>query len=149
MHMRGEPADMAAHAHYDDVVAEVCSYLVERAERAAAAGVHEVYIDPGIGFAKNAAYNLTLLAHLDVMVATGWPVVVGTSRKSFLGRLTGGTDSLAGGTAVAPVDDRLEGSLATSAWAMTQGVSMVRVHDVAPAVYAARLMDDRAERAQQ
>jgi dihydropteroate synthase len=136
MHMRGEPATMAAAAEYDDVVTEVRDYLVARAEEASAGGVREVWIDPGIGFAKNTEHNLALLANLQTLVATGWPVVVGTSRKSFIGRLLAGSDG-----DVAP-DDRLEGSLATAAWAMTQGAAMVRVHDVTPTVHAARLMRD-------
>ncbi len=134
MHMRGEPADMATRARYQDVVAEVTAYLVARAEAAAAGGVTEIYIDPGIGFAKDAGHNLALLAHLDRMVATGWPVVVGTSRKSFLGRICPGP-----GGQPAPAEDRLEASLATAAWAMTQGVAVVRAHDVGPTVHAARL----------
>jgi len=140
MHMRGEPATMNTFAHYDDVVAEVREHLVALAERAAGRGVREVWIDPGIGFAKNADHNLALLAQLASLVATGWPVVVGTSRKSFIGRLLGGPDGDA-----AP-DDRLEGSLATAAWAMTQGAAMVRVHDVTPTVYAARLIGEGAAR---
>lgn len=139
MHMRGDPATMSAMGGYDDVVAEVQAFLVSQAESAAAAGVPEVYIDPGIGFAKGSRDNLSLLAHLDALVATGWPVVVGTSRKSFLGTLAAGPD----GTP-APVDDRLEGSIATAVWAMTQGASVVRVHDVAPTVQAARLMGEGA-----
>src|SRR5579875_1883768 len=140
-HMRGEPASMADLAHYDDVVGEVRDYLLERAERAAAAGVDEVFIDPGIGFAKGASHNLAVLAHLDELVATGWPVVVGTSRKSFLGRLVARP-----GEPPAPVHDRLEGSLATAAWALTQGAAMVRVHDVAPTVATARLLGVTADR---
>ncbi|MDP1806686.1 MAG: dihydropteroate synthase, partial [Acidimicrobiales bacterium] len=101
--------------------------LVERAETA---GVEEVWIDPGIGFGKTMEHNLALLAHLDELVATGYPVVIGTSRKAFLGRLTGG----------AGADDRVEASVATAAWALSQGASMVRVHDVAPTVAAARLL---------
>jgi dihydropteroate synthase len=137
MHMRGDPATMASLARYDDVVAEVRDYLVAKAEEASAGGVSEVWIDPGIGFAKNAEHNLTLLGNLRSLVATGWPVVVGTSRKSFLGHLLAGPDG------DAQPGDRLEGSLATAAWAMTQGASMVRVHDVTPTVYAARLLGDR------
>jgi dihydropteroate synthase len=115
---------------YDDVVAEVTAFLVERAE---AAGVDEVWIDPGIGFGKTMEHNLALLAHLDELVATGFPVMVGTSRKSFLGHLTGG----------APVEDRVEASVATAAWALAQGAGMVRVHDVAPTVVAAKLLQSR------
>ena len=130
MHMQGEPRTMQQDPHYDDVLAEVCDFLVERAETARAAGVDEVWIDPGIGFGKTTDHNLTLLRHLPALGATGWPVVVGTSRKSFLGRLTGD----------APVDDRLEASVATAAWALANGASMVRVHDVRPTVQAARLL---------
>src|SRR5947209_1778859 len=130
MHMRGTPATMQQHAIYDDVVAEVREFLVERAEKAMAAGVSEVWIDPGLGFAKTAEHNLSLLRHLEAFVATGIPVLVGASRKSFVGRLTGN----------AAVDDRLEGSLAAAVWAMDKGVAMVRVHDVRPTVQAARLV---------
>jgi dihydropteroate synthase len=136
MHMPAEPAVMASHAHYDDVVSEVRDYLLARADAAAAAGVGPIWIDPGIGFAKTADHNLTLLRHLDDLVATGWPVAVGTSRKSFLGKLSAGP----GGDVPGP-DDRLEASVATAAWAIAAGVAMVRVHDVAPAVWAARLAD--------
>ncbi len=137
MHMQGEPRTMQADPHYDDVVAEVRDHLVARAEAAAAAGVTEVWIDPGIGFGKTVAHNLDLLAHLDALVATGWPVAVGTSRKSSLGRLLAESD---GADEPVPVDDRLEGSLATATWAMAQGVSMVRAHDVRATVHAARVV---------
>ncbi|MGI8810310.1 MAG: dihydropteroate synthase [Acidimicrobiales bacterium] len=128
MHMQGDPRTMQRAPVYDDVVAEVRAFLVERA---ASAGVDEVWIDPGIGFGKTLEHNLTLLRHVGDLVATGYPVVVGTSRKAFLGTLTGG----------AGVDDRVEASVATAAWAMSQGAAMVRVHDVAPTVAAARLLD--------
>src|SRR5207302_1137668 len=85
MHMKGEPRTMQRQAHYDDVVEEVRAFLVERAEAGRAAGVEDVWVDPGIGFGKTLEHNLTLLAHLHELVATGWPVVVGTSRKSFIG----------------------------------------------------------------
>ena len=134
MHMKGEPVTMQQEAHYEDVVAEVRQFLVERAEAGRAAGVEEIWIDPGIGFAKTVHHNLALLAHLEELVATGWPVVVGTSRKSFIGKLTGD----------APVDDRLEGSLATATWAMAKGAAMVRVHDVLPTVHAARIVAEGA-----
>jgi dihydropteroate synthase len=130
MHMRGTPATMQQHAVYDDVVAEVREFLVQRADKATAAGVGEVWIDPGLGFAKTAEHNLSLLRRLDELVATGIPVLVGASRKSFIGRLTGD----------AAVDDRLEGSLAAAVWAIDKGVAMVRVHDVRPTVQAARLV---------
>ncbi len=134
MHSPADPSVMASHARYRDVVGEVVDVLVRRAEEARAAGVSRVWIDPGIGFAKTAAHNLSLLRHLDRFVATGWPVAVGTSRKSFLGALAAGPD----GTP-APVVDRLEPSLATAAWAVTRGVGMIRVHDVKPTVQAVQL----------
>ncbi len=129
MHMRGEPRTMQRHPRYDDVVGEVRAFLVERAEAAIEAGVDEVWVDPGIGFGKTVEHNLSLLRRLSSLVATGHPVVVGTSRKSFLGTLAGG----------APVTDRLEGSLATAVHAVAQGARMVRVHDVEPTVRALRL----------
>ena len=130
MHRRGTPATMQDDPRYDDVVATVGRFLVARAEAAAAAGVEEVWIDPGIGFGKTAEHNLSLLRHLGSLVSTGYPVLVGTSRKSFLGTLAGG----------APVGDRLEGSLATAVYAWARGARMVRVHDVAATVQAARLV---------
>jgi dihydropteroate synthase len=137
MHMQGEPRTMQANPHYDDVVAEVRDHLVARAEAAADAGVTEVWIDPGFGFGKTVEHNLDLLAHLHELVATGWPVVVGTSRKSTLGRLLADSDGTVEPT---PVDDRLEGSLATATWAMTQGARMIRAHDVRATVHAARVV---------
>ena len=130
MHMRGTPENMQVDPHYDDVVGEVADFLTARAESATAAGVGEVWIDPGIGFGKSLEHNLSLLRHLRRLVDLGYPVVVGTSRKGFLGKLLGG----------APPDDRLEGSIATAVWAMSQGAQMVRVHDVAETVQAARLV---------
>jgi dihydropteroate synthase len=132
MHMRGTPETMQDDPHYDDVVGEVRDFLVERARRALDAGVPEVWIDPGIGFGKTLDHNLALLASLRELAATGFPVLVGASRKSFIGALTGG----------APPDDRLEGSLAVAVWAVCNGARMVRVHDVAPTVRALRLVGD-------
>ncbi|MSO86430.1 MAG: dihydropteroate synthase [Acidimicrobiia bacterium] len=134
VHSQGEPASMQIAPRYRDVVAEVLDYLVGRAEAALDAGVVDVWIDPGVGFGKTTAHNLTLLAHLDRFVATGHPVLVGTSRKGFLGGLLGISD---GSDVAAPVADRLEGSLATATWAMANGVAMVRVHDVRPTTEAA------------
>ena len=90
MHMKGEPSDMMRHASYGDVVTEVKEYLVDVAERAKSEGVKEIWIDPGIGFAKTTAHNLAVLAHLDQLVATGWPVAVAVSRKRFTGAVTSG-----------------------------------------------------------
>jgi dihydropteroate synthase len=134
MHVQGEPATMQVDPRYDDVVAEVLDDLTRRAEAALAAGAPEVWIDPGIGFGKTQEHNLALLAHLDAFVATRHPVLVGTSRKGFLGRLLGDSD---GSEGPAPVGDRLEGSLATATWAMANGVRMVRAHDVRATAQAA------------
>ena len=130
MHMLGDPRTMQDDPRYGDVVAEVRAFLVGRAESALAAGVPEVWIDPGIGFGKTTEHNLSLLKHLDALVDTGHPVLVGTSRKGFLGRLTGGS----------PADDRLEASLATAVWALQAGAGMVRVHDVRETVHGLRLV---------
>jgi dihydropteroate synthase len=130
MHMQGEPQTMQANPTYDDVVAEVAAFLAERAGAARAAGVAEVWIDPGIGFGKTAAHNLSLLKHLGALVETGFPVLVGTSRKRFVQQLTG---------AAGPAD-ALEGSLATAVAAMDAGAGMVRVHDVRETVHAARIV---------
>lgn len=137
MHLPADPSVMVEYArsYHGDVVADVTAYLTARAEEACAVGVGEVWIDPGIGFGKTAAHNLSLLRHLDQLVATGWPVAIGTSRKSFLGPL-----SVRPGEQPAPPAQRLEASVATAAWAALQGVSMVRVHDVAATVQAMRLV---------
>jgi dihydropteroate synthase len=134
MHMLGDPRTMQDDPSYDDVVADVRDFLVERADAARAAGVEDVWLDPGIGFGKTLAHNLDLLANLDVLVGTGDPVLVGTSRKAMLGTLAARADGA--GAPVPPPTDRLEGSIATAVWAMRQGVAMVRVHDVAATVRA-------------
>lgn len=129
VHMQGTPETMQAEPRYADVVGEVRDFLVARAARARDGGVQEVWIDPGIGFGKTAEHNLSLLKHLATLVETGWPVLVGTSRKRFLQRLLD-----------RPADDVVEGSLATAVMAMSAGAGMVRVHDVGPTVQAARLV---------
>lgn len=120
MHMRGTPATMRDLTDYADVVAEVRDWLVDRAEGARLAGVREVAIDPGIGFAKTPLQSFVLLRRFGEFTATGYPVVAGASRKSFLGLLEGQTR----------VEDRLEGSLAAAVIAVLAGAAIVRVHDV-------------------
>jgi dihydropteroate synthase len=156
MHMQGDPETMQEEPSYADVVGEVRDYLVSRAEAAVAAGVDEVWIDPGFGFGKALHHNLELLAHLDQLVATGFPVAVGLSRKGFLGRLLAASDARAAAPALpglvgvgisedttpVPSDDRIEGSLSAAAWAALQGVRLIRVHDVAPTVHAVELVGD-------
>jgi dihydropteroate synthase len=137
MHMQGTPATMQADPRYDDVVAEVGAFLAARRDAARQAGIADgaLMADPGLGFGKTVAHNLTLLAHLgDVARVAGVPVMVGPSRKGFIG--------VAGGVAgsALPVDERDDGTLAAVVWAFDHGASMVRVHDVAPAVEALRLL---------
>ncbi len=130
MHMRGTPADMASRAVYRDVVAEVAAELAEAVGRAERAGVprERIILDPGIGFAKGAEHSIALLAGLSRLRALGLPLLVGPSRKSFIGKLTG-----------AAVQDRLPGTLAAVAACVLGGAEFVRVHDVAPARQAARI----------
>ena len=143
MHMLGEPRTMQEDPRYDDVVSEVKAVLEERLAFAVAEGVDEerVWLDPGIGFGKTVEHNLELLRRLDEIVAIGRPVVVGTSRKSFLGRLVGGRAE----------GERLPGTIATNVLALERGASVFRVHDVAQiadalAVAAATVRTDVGER---
>jgi dihydropteroate synthase len=124
MHMLGTPRTMQDHARYDDVVAEVVAFLSDRMEAAAAAGIapERIELDPGIGFAKTLEHNLALLRRLPELVALGRPVVLGTSRKSFLGTLTG-----------RPPGERGPATLATLVMGYERGARVFRVHDVASA----------------
>ena len=119
---------------YDDVVGEISEFLRGIAQDAQRSGVSQLWLDPGIGFGKSIEHNLTLLAHCDHFVELAKEfragVLIGTSRKRFLGQLGHDLD----------VDERLEGSLATEAWAMIEGVSMVRVHDVRETVQLRELL---------
>ena len=137
VHRQGTPATMQIAPQYDDVVAEVGHFLAAAAERGLAAGVPEVWVDPGIGFGKTTAHNLELLANLGVLGGVGVPLVVGASRKRFIGELHAHSD---GCGHEAPTDDRLEGSLAAAAWAFAQGASVVRAHDVAATVSALKVV---------
>lgn len=134
MHMQGEPGTMQTAPHYDDVVAEVAAFLAERAERAIAAGVarEKIWVDPGVGFGKHMTrHNLPLLAGLDRIVALGFPVLLGASRKRFIGALDGD----------APADARLGGSIAAALAGASAGVAAVRVHDVRETVQALKVWD--------
>lgn len=146
MHCKGTPADMQLDPRYDDVVGEVRQFLERCVTNARAAGVTEVYIDPGIGFGKSVRHNLQLLAALPELVATGVPVLVGTSRKSFIGHLGAGgsPDGRVGEVPPLGAHDRLDGSLASAVWAMACGAAVLRVHDVAATVQAARLFGEVA-----
>ncbi len=130
MHMQGSPRTMQQAPAYADVVAEVCAYLRERLSAAFGAGIDPacVALDPGIGFGKSVEHNVRLLSRLDALHAVGRPLVIGVSRKSFLGRLTG-----------RGVEDRLAPSLAALSFAVVRGAHILRVHDVKESCETARL----------
>jgi len=132
MHCRGTPATMQSDTHYDDVVAEVRDYLLLRAEVALAAGVTpgHLALDPGIGFGKSVAGNLTLIRRLDALAGLGYPVVLGASRKSFIWKPSG----------LSPRES-LEGSLAAAVLGVVHGARILRVHDVSATVRAVRLAE--------
>jgi dihydropteroate synthase len=133
MHMQGEPTTMQQNPHYDDVVAEVRGFLAERVVSAVAAGIgrDRLSIDPGIGFGKDLGHNLELLRSIGSFRELGVPVLVGASRKRFVGELSGVDDPA----------DRLEGSIAAAVWCAGQGVHILRVHDVVPTARALRVAD--------
>jgi dihydropteroate synthase len=138
MHMLGEPRTMqrgVGGPQYKDVVDDVKAFLEERLAFAVGAGIHErrILLDPGIGFGKTVAHNLALLRRLDELVALGRPIVIGSSRKSFLGRIA--ADALGAREPVAP-DERLPGTIATNVLALERGACVFRVHDVAPVAAA-------------
>ena len=124
MHMQGTPATMQVNPIYSDVVSEVHSFLRERIAIAVKAGIpeHRILIDPGLGFGKTFAHNLELLRKLDRFVDLGRPIVVGASRKGFVGKLTNEPEAL----------KRSFGNAATTAWAATNGAAVIRVHEVKP-----------------
>lgn len=132
MHMQGTPRTMQENPTYEEVVTDVRAFLAERLERATKAGVDEgrVWVDPGIGFGKTVDHNLELLRRLGELRELGRPVLLGTSRKSFLGKLTG-----------AGVDDRLGGSIASAMLGVQAGADAVRVHDVAATRVALTVLD--------
>lgn len=136
MHMQGAPQTMQDAPQYDDVVSEVLEHCVARADAAAALGVERIWIDPGIGFGKTEAHNLALIAELDRFVASPYPVVLGASRKSFIGTSHARSDGV---ESIGP-EDRLAGSLALATWAFSAGVHVVRTHDVLPTVQAAQVV---------
>ncbi len=127
MHMQGRPRDMQQQPRYRDVVAELVQFFHQRIEAAVAAGIprENILIDPGIGFGKELEHNLELFAHLDSFLSLGRPLLIGASRKSFIGALTG-----------AGVEERLPGTLAADTAALLKGARVFRVHDVAAHVQA-------------
>jgi dihydropteroate synthase len=132
MHMRGEPRTMQRQTRYEDIVADVVGFLRDCADTATAAGLADdkILIDPGIGFGKSATGNMTLLNELPALAEIGRPILIGASRKSFIGTVLD-----------LPVEDRLEGSLAIAAFAAAQGAHMVRAHDVRATLRVVRMID--------
>ncbi len=135
-HMQGNPRSMQAAPAYDNVTEEIIDYLRARIDKCLAAGIDadNIIIDPGFGFGKSLAHNLQLLRELDQLVELGFPVLVGLSRKSMLGALTG-----------RDVDDRLAGSLALALLAVQKGAAIIRVHDVAPTLDVLSVLGQLAE----
>lgn len=132
MHSRGTPATMRSMTRYSDVVEDVATFLAERAKAIQEAGVasDSLVLDPGFGFAKTAEQSLTLLHHLDRVVDIGYPVLAGTSRKSFIGAVLD-----------LPEGERIEGTAATVAWSVMKGARIVRVHDVAQMTRVVRMTE--------
>ncbi|UVJ44732.1 dihydropteroate synthase [Pseudomonas sp. LS1212] len=131
MHMLGEPGDMQDNPQYDNVTAAVATFLRERMDACASVGIEadRIILDPGFGFAKTLAHNLSLFKHMEALHGLGRPLLVGVSRKSMIGLALG-----------RPVDERLYGGLALAALAMTKGAKILRVHDVAETVDVVRMI---------
>jgi dihydropteroate synthase len=132
MHMQGLPRDMQENPHYDDLMGEIISFLRERAEAAEEAGIERsrIVLDPGIGFGKTLEHNLEVIRRLLELKGLGYPVLLGPSRKSFIGRILD-----------LPADQRLEGTAAAVALGIANGADIVRVHDVREMVRVVRVAD--------
>jgi dihydropteroate synthase len=128
MHMLGEPRTMQHEPRYDDVVSEVLEWLLQRAENAEAAGIprDRIWLDPGVGFGKTVDHNLSLLRATAEFASSGYPILIGASRKSFIGKIAEEPEA----------DNRLPGSLAAALYAAQKGARILRVHDVAATVQA-------------
>lgn len=131
MHMQGSPKTMQRSPRYRDVADEVARYLIKQAKQAQDAGIpaSRIWIDPGFGFGKGLEHNLALMRSLKTLVGLGFPVVIGPSRKSFIGKILN-----------ADIEERLSGTLACVAWAYQAGVRMVRVHDVKETVHLLKML---------
>ncbi|WP_032621868.1 dihydropteroate synthase [Pseudomonas avellanae] len=131
MHMQGEPGTMQNDPHYEDLLAEVSAFLLDRMNQCVAAGIdrQQIILDPGFGFAKTLEHNLSLFKRMEALHALGRPLLVGVSRKSMIGAVLG-----------RPVDQRLFGGLALAALAMTKGAKILRVHDVAETADVVRMI---------
>jgi dihydropteroate synthase len=132
MHMQGTPQTMQHHPSYDELMGEIAFFLQSAIERARAAGIEDdqIAIDPGLGFGKTTEHNLSILRHLPELKVLGRPILVGASRKSFIGKVLD-----------LPVEDRLEGTLATAAYAVAQGARILRVHEVRSVLRTAQMVE--------
>jgi dihydropteroate synthase len=132
MHMQGSPKTMQQSPRYSDLMGEICAFLRRRAEKAQEAGIssEKIIVDPGIGFGKSLEHNLEILRRLKELRSLGYPVLVGTSRKSLIGKVLD-----------LPADQRLEGTAATVAISIQNGADIVRVHDVREMARVARMTD--------
>jgi dihydropteroate synthase len=132
MHMQGTPQTMQHHPSYDDLMGEIAFFLKAAIERARGAGVgdDQIVVDPGLGFGKTTEHNLSILRHLPELEVLDRPILVGASRKSFIGKVLD-----------LPVEDRLEGTLATAAYAVAQGARILRVHEVRSVLRTARMVE--------
>jgi len=132
MHMKGTPKDMQSAPHYDSLISEITSFLKTRIQAAIDAGItqNQIIIDPGIGFGKTVAHNLEIIRRLREFRSLGKPILIGTSRKSFIGKVLG-----------LSTDERLEGTAATIAVSITNGADIVRIHDVKEAARVIRMTD--------
>ncbi len=130
MHMRGTPETMQTDPRYDDLIGEIREYFLESLRLAAAAGIHQVILDPGLGFGKSPGHNLEILARLGEFSGLGHPLLVGPSRKAFIGAILG-----------TPVGERVEGTIAAAVAAVLAGAAILRVHDVREVVRACRVAD--------
>jgi dihydropteroate synthase len=132
MHMQGTPRNMQENPHYDSLIPEIISFLKERIKKAEEAGIdpESIIIDPGIGFGKTVEHNLEIINRLEEFKVLGKPILIGTSRKSFIGKVLG-----------LPLEERLEGTAATLAISILKGANIVRVHDVKEMVRVARMTD--------
>ena len=131
MHMQGTPQTMQENPHYQDLIGEILAYFEAAMDRAVRAGIREesILLDPGIGFGKTVEHNLEILRNLSRFRALGRPLVLGTSRKSFIGKIL---NQPVDGSTPLRIEERLWGTAATVAFAVLQGVEILRVHDVAP-----------------
>ncbi len=130
MHMRGTPKNMQQNPVYQDVLGEIKTFFQTQISLAQKAGIHQIIVDPGIGFGKTLEHNLQILHHLDTFTTLGCPLLVGPSRKSFIGTITG-----------LPVNERLEGTIAAMTVAIMNGANIVRVHDVKECKRAIQVVD--------